>query len=221
MPLPDIRTAAAAHPGLAFLPRALLERAHAVTLAAGELLFRTGDRPDRLYFVLDGELVLVRTSRSGREVVLQRARSGFLAEASVESRRYHCDGVARTKSGAYAFSMAAFREALAADESFRAAWMRHLTGEIRRLRAQSERLALNSAAERVVHYVESEGEGGAVELRQSLKSWALDLGLTHEALYRALARMERSGEITREGARIALRAGPSAIQTGRPARSGR
>jgi CRP-like cAMP-binding protein len=100
--------------------------------------------------------------------------------------------------------MAAFRQALAADERFRAAWTKHLAGEIRRLRAQCERLALKGAPERIVHYIESEGAQGAIELRQSLKSWALDLGLTHEALYRAIARMKRSGEISVEGARLTL-----------------
>lgn len=210
MSAPENRRAPAPHPGLGFLPPALLECAQAMTLAAGEVLFRAGDRPERLYFVLDGELILVRVTRGGREVVLQRARSGFLAEASVESRRYHCDGVARRTSCACALPMGAFRKALAADAAFRAAWQKHLTGEIRRLRAQSERLALNSAAERIVHFIESEGEGGAIELRQSVKSWALDLGLTHEALYRALARLERGGEITRNGARVTLASRPRA-----------
>jgi CRP-like cAMP-binding protein len=100
--------------------------------------------------------------------------------------------------------MAAFRKALAEDERFRAAWMKHLADEIRRLRAQCERLALHGAPERIVHYIESEGAGGTIKLQQSLKSWALDLGLTHEALYRAIARMKRSGEISVEGSRLTL-----------------
>jgi CRP-like cAMP-binding protein len=149
-------------------------------------------------------LLLVRHSRDGQQVVLQRARSGFLAEASVESRRYHCDGVARTRTTASAFPMAVFRQALAADERFRAAWTKHLAGEIRRLRAQCERLALHGAPERIVHYIESEGLDGAIELQQSLKSWALDLGLTHEALYRAIARMKRAGALCVEGSRVTL-----------------
>jgi CRP-like cAMP-binding protein len=194
----------ATHPGLAFFPAELVSRARQVAFDSGEVLFRTGDSPDNLYFVLAGELLLVRHSRDGQQVVLQRARSGFLAEASVESRRYHCDGVARTPTIASALPMAAFRQALAADERFRAAWTKHLAGEIRRLRAQCERLALHSAPERIVHYIESEGSEGAIELQQSLKSWALDLGLTHEALYRAIARMKRSGQISVDGPRLSL-----------------
>jgi CRP-like cAMP-binding protein len=186
------------------LPPDLLARARRRNLASGDVLFRTGDRPDSLYFVLEGELLLVRHSRHGQQVVLQRTRSGFFAEASVESRRYHCDSVATTRTVASAFPMAAFRKALAEDVRFRVAWTRHLAGEIRRLRAQCERLALHSAPERIVHYIESEGANGAIELTQSLKSWALDLGLTHEALYRAIARMKRAGEISVEGAQVTL-----------------
>lgn len=171
---------------------------------AGEVLFRTGEPPKHLYLVLDGELLLVRHSRNGQQVVLQRAREGFLAEASVESRRYHCDGVAKSQTVALAFPIGAFRRTLAADERFHAAWTAHLATQIRRLRATCERLALRSAPERIVHYIESEGAGGAVELQQSLKSWALELGLTHEALYRAIARMKASGELSVEGARLML-----------------
>jgi CRP-like cAMP-binding protein len=192
------------HPGLAFLPDDLLARGRRLQFDVGDVLFRTGDRPDNLYFVLHGELLLVRHSRLGQQVVLQRTRSGFLAEASVESRGYHCDGIAKSRTITFAFPMAAFRQALAATEGFRAAWARHLAGEIRRLRAQCERLALRSAPERIIHYIESEGAAGAIELTHSLKSWALDLGLTHEALYRAITRMKRAGEISVEGSRLTL-----------------
>jgi CRP-like cAMP-binding protein len=195
---------ASTHPGLAFLPPDLRARASRLELDAGEILFRTGDRPEQLYFVVEGELLLVRHSRGGQQVVLQRARAGFLAEASIESRRYHCDGVAKSRTIACAFPMAAFRQALADEARFRAAWTSHLAREIRRLRAQCECLALRSAPDRIVHYIESEGADGAIALTQPLKSWALDLGLTHEALYRAIARMKRSGEISVQGLRLTL-----------------
>jgi len=57
-------------------------------------------------------------------------------------------------------------------------------------------LALRGAAERIEHYIESEGEDGRLELTCTRKAWAAELGLTHEALYRALAGLERSGKIS-------------------------
>lgn len=192
------------HPGLTFLPRPLIAQARLATFERGDALFRVGDCPEELYFVCDGELALIRHSRNGQEIVLQRTPSGFFAEASIESRRYHCDGVAKERSRVFVLPMAAFRETLASNPSFRAAWIKLLAGEIQRLRTQRERLGLRSLEERIVHYIESEGSDGAIELDRPLKAWALDLGVTHEALYRALARMIRAGLLSRRGRRLGL-----------------
>jgi hypothetical protein len=64
------------------------------------------------------------------------------------------------------------------------------------LRSQCERLSLNSAAERIEHYIESEGKDGRLVLKRTRKAWAAELGLTHEALYRALAALQRSGRLS-------------------------
>jgi hypothetical protein len=64
------------------------------------------------------------------------------------------------------------------------------------MRSQCERLALRGATDRIQHYIESEGDKGRLELSQTRKAWAAELGLTHQALYRALAGMQRSGRIS-------------------------
>jgi CRP-like cAMP-binding protein len=64
------------------------------------------------------------------------------------------------------------------------------------LRSQCERLALRGATDRIEHYIEAEGNNGRLELSRTRKAWAAELGLTHEALYRALARLQRSGRIS-------------------------
>jgi CRP-like cAMP-binding protein len=46
-----------------------------------------------------------------------------------------------------------------------------------------------------------------VELRVTLKDLAAEIGLTHEALYRTLAALERSGQIKRKGEKIVLSKG--------------
>jgi CRP-like cAMP-binding protein len=147
-----------------------------------------------MYFVVSGEVHLVRSSLAGDQVVLQRAQRGFLAEASLDQTRYHCDAIAVRPSELLKLPRKAFRDALA-DAGFGKVWMAHLAGELRRVRAQTERMALKTAETRILHYVETEGSEGSIVLRRSKKDWANELGLTHEALYRALARMERSGSI--------------------------
>lgn len=195
------------HPALGAIPARLWEVVRLQPFTAGQTLYHRGARPRAMVYVLSGEVRLVRRSAGGAEIILQRARSGFVAEASLESSAYHCDVVAARDGQLLSFPRAEFREVLAADPAFNRAWIAHLSGEVRRLRAQGERLSLNSAAERVLHYLEAEGTDGAVTLTQSRKAWAAELGLTHEALYRTLHRLQESGELVIDGERIALARG--------------
>ena len=181
------------------MPAALKAGARWIEVASGELLFRCGETPERIYFVQHGEVRLRRLSADGAEIVLQRARHSFLAEASIESSAYHCDAVASEPALALAFPMPLFRAGLQACAVFRDAWMAHLMGEVRRSRAQCERLALRAARARILHYLESEGTDGCLQLAGTRKAWASELGLTHEALYRALADLQREGVIRAEG----------------------
>ena len=70
-------------PQLAALGAATLRRAQVLAAAAGTVLFRAGAKPSRLYYVLAGEALMQRTTRSGDPVILQRASRAFLAEASL------------------------------------------------------------------------------------------------------------------------------------------
>ena len=49
---------------------------------------------------------------------------------------------------------------------FRAAWLLQLSQELRKLRAQCERLSLHRAADRIAHYIHAEGVDGCVTLQQ-------------------------------------------------------
>jgi CRP-like cAMP-binding protein len=196
---------AAEHPELAHIPSALRDAARVRALAAGETVFRQGERPKAMYCVLDGEVRLLRRSREGTEVILQRSRGGFFAEASLESKAYHCDAEATAAGRLLAFPIRAFREALEGDAAFRNAWMAQLAREVRKLRARCERLSLHGAEARILHAIESEGTAGTLVLAQSRKAWAAELGLTHEALYRALARLQAAGTLVLDGARLTLR----------------
>jgi CRP-like cAMP-binding protein len=188
-------TLAKVSPLLAALPERIRRAAHTRAVAKASQLFSRGDRPQAMYFVASGEVHLVRSSLTGEQIVLQRAQRGFLAEASLDQARYHCDAIAVRPSQLLVIPRKAFRDALA-DEGFGKIWMAHLAGELRRVRAQAERLTLKTAEARIVHYIETEGHHGSIVLSGSKKDWAHELGLTHEALYRALARMEQ-GEIIR------------------------
>ena len=184
-----------AHPELASIPQPLQEQAIEIRAAASDILHRIGAKPKFMLYVAEGEIRLVRRTRNGADIVLQRATAGFLAEASLDATRYHCDVVAGRDSRIVAFPIMQFRKALHDDEGFRDFWMMRLARELRKLRGQCERLSLRGAAERIEHYIEAEGNNGRIELRQTKKAWAAELGMTHEALYRALADLMRAGRI--------------------------
>jgi len=204
LPAPDWKSLSLESPLLAALPEPTRRQTRLLEIPSHAAVFVRGDHPQAMFFVLSGEVRLVRRSSSGGEIVLQRTRSGFLAEASLDQPVYHCDAVAAETSSILVIRRKAFRDALAASD-FRDRWIAHLARELRKVRAQAERLSLKTARERIVHFIETEGESGTVDLKQSKKDWAAELGLTHEALYRALAQMERRGELKVDNSRLLLR----------------
>lgn len=191
-------------PTLDCIPDELRRHAELRPLAQGDVLFRIGDRVLSVLCVVSGEVRLVRRDLRGKEIVLQRSRGGFLAEASLNSPAYHCDVVVAGKGEILRFPAREFQKALDDNQTFRNAWLQHLAREVRRLRGQCERMNLRSATERILHYIDAEGSNGAISLSQSRKTWASELGLTHEALYRALSRLQTDGSLLVSGSEIAV-----------------
>jgi CRP-like cAMP-binding protein len=174
---------------------------------AGEALFRLGDKSIGLWEVTAGRVRLARVDRSGREIVLHVAGAGeTLAEASLFSPQYHCDAIANTNATARLYPkrkvLAVFEENPNAARTFAAA----LARQVMDLRTRIEQRNIRSARERVRHFLalNAGADGGEVELRGTLKDVAAEIGLTHEAFYRALAALERSRQIRRSRGKIIL-----------------
>jgi CRP-like cAMP-binding protein len=171
-------------------------------LARGEVLFRVGDTSLGLVLVREGALELVRTSPEGRRLVLHRAGpADTFAEASLFESHHHCDAVAAAPSLVTIHPAAELRRAAEADPGLGWRIAAHLAARLVAERARAERLALPHAADRlldVLHALPSEPDGTR-RLGRSWKSLAAELGLSHEATYRALARLERAGLLRREG----------------------
>ena len=168
----------------------------------GERLFPQGKKPEQMFYVASGEVVLQRLGTQGENLVLQRARLCFVAEASLHSSNYHCDAVVTVSGELVAIPIELVRSALLADPAFAMRWMGMLNKELKRLRAQCERLSLKSVRDRLLHLIESEGQVGRLPLGAGLKSIALELGVTHEALYRTVAEMEKQGSLRRENGQL-------------------
>jgi CRP-like cAMP-binding protein len=182
----------------ALLPPALHPQCDALSLQRSTRLFTTGARPAHLFFMERGEAVLERPGLHGELVVLQRTRRGFIGEASLQFERYHCDARVLTDAHLIRVPVAALRGSLASAPAFASRWIGMLNREVRRLRLQCERLALHRVQDRVLHLLATEGEAGRYPVPGGLKSLAAELGVTHEALYRALAALEQAGRLARE-----------------------
>lgn len=166
----------------------------------GARLFEMGRRPVSMYFVSDGEIVLQRIGEDGEVVVLQRTRHGFVGEASLQADRYHCDAVVVADASVTRIPREALLDALKSDAAFALRWIGMLNKEMRRLRQQCERLSLNTVEARLLHLIRTEGDASGLPTGSGLKSLAREIGVTHEALYRCVAGLERRGLVTRTDA---------------------
>jgi CRP-like cAMP-binding protein len=161
-------------------------------MPAGTALFRRGDPVAWVFWVRDGAARLLRRGEAGRTLVLQTALAGaVLAEASLFSATYHCDGEAVTETRLRPIPLRAVRDALTADPDFAAAWMRHLAAEAQAARMRAEILSLRTVAERLDVWLD--WRDGALPGRGAWRDLAAELGVTPESLYRELARRRDRG----------------------------
>lgn len=172
----------------------------------GTRLFETGRRPGWMHFVSVGEVVLQRSGEGGEVVVLQRTRHGFVGEASLQSERYHCDAVVVAYAEVTRIPRPALLDALRDDAAFALRWIGMLNQEVRRLRQQCERLSLNTVEARLLHLLRTEGGPSGLPLGSGLKTLASEIGVTHEALYRSVAALEKRGMLAREHGHLRLQA---------------
>lgn len=191
-----------------WLPAGVRSQARERKLKAGEAVFRLGDKSAGLVEVVAGRVRLCRVDRSGREIVLYVAAPGdTIAEASVFSPRYHCDAVASTDATVRVYPKPALLAAFAQDPKAAQGFAAMLARQVMTLRTRLEQRNIRSARERVRHFLALNvgGDGRTVDLGgATLKEIAAEIGLTHEALYRTLAALERAGEIRRSGTTITL-----------------
>jgi len=181
----------------ALLPPTFHTRCEGARFPKNERIFLTGRKPEWMFYVVSGEVTLERTGLQGEAVVLQRTRQGFVSEASLKSAKYHCDALAIADTTIVKIPIKDLSAELDRDPAFASRWIGMLNGEVRRLRLHCERLSMKSVKDRVLHFINTEGKNGAYTAATGLKSLAGELGVTHEALYRTLAALEKTKVIQR------------------------
>lgn len=177
------------------------------SLAAGSYLFHQGDSTIAVYAVASGAVRLERHTADGHAIIIHRARAGeSLAEAALYADTYHCDAIAEAPARVIVYPKDAMLALLQADAAIAESVTAALAHHVQRLRARLELRNLRPAPARVFAYLELlADDNGNIALDRPLKELASEIGLTHEALYRALAALARAGDIVRDGQRIGLR----------------
>ena len=173
----------------------------------GEVIFRVGDPIKNLYLVARGQARLARTLADGSVVTLSVAGPGeILAEASLFANTYHCDAHCDATTVIDIYRKPQAQQGLSHNGDAALAHMAHLSHVVQALRAQIALLGIRSARERVLAFIELNmaGDGTPLHLTTSWKTVASRLGLTHETVYRTLARLEKDRLIRRSGRSVAL-----------------
>ncbi len=156
-------------------------------LGQGAYLFHQDDPVDSVFVVEQGLIELTRRQRDGASIVLQRATSQtVLAEASLYSETYHCDGVVALPSMVFELPRAAFLKHLRKDQAFSNLWAAHLAREVQSARYRSEILTRKTVAGRLDGWL-AWGEN-KLPSKGQWKSIAEQIGVSPEALYRELAK---------------------------------
>lgn len=188
------------------MPGALRQDATVREIEADQSLFGQGDRASAIFALERGRIRLVRHTADGHRVTLHTARTGELfAEAALFSDVYHCDAIADVPSRVRILPKAKLISAFERDPELSRRFMSILARQVMALRTRLEQRNIRSARERILlHLALSAEDGRVVRLDGTLVDLAAEIGLTHEALYRNLAALERDGVIRRDRESIVL-----------------
>jgi CRP-like cAMP-binding protein len=175
-------------------------------LARGEPLFRQGEPAAAVFLILRGRLRMVRHLASGDRVTIHTGRRGELfAEGALFSDVYQCDAIAAEPARVRACGKAEMLAAIGDSPSIMLALLQQVTHLLHHARAMRGLRNIRSADDRVLqHLYLSASKDGTVVFDRPLLEVAEDLGLTHEAYYRALATLARAGAIKRMARTIQL-----------------
>ena len=165
-----------------------------VSFPESRLVFQQGATPYELFFVTEGAVILERHTEAGQKVVLHRATAGdLIAEASLFSDSYHCDCMAQANTGLATLNKSAVLKCMAEDTTFAMLLLKRLARQVQRYRRQLELRSVFPASDRVM--------AGILDgwLNGTVLAFANDLGLSHEATYRALATLVAQGRLHKVG----------------------
>lgn len=160
----------------------------------GEYIFRQGDKTFGMFFITSGTIELCRFAEDGAVVIIHTARPNqTFAEASVFSESYHCDAIANETTELLIFKKSALLDLFSSDQDFAIKLTAHFSHQIQKSRRKVELLSIRQATKRVYLAI-VEGL-----LKSDIKSFASEIGLSHEVVYRSLSELVKNGRLVKSG----------------------
>lgn len=192
------------HPMAAHLPPALRSVSVVQWLRKGEYVFRLGDEANAVYQVVQGTL--------GISCALPMCDAApplllGIGEYQVETGDVHRNNALFHEKGGAVLRIPfhAFRAVLLQNGPFAAAFGMQMAERAQHLHRQAERRCLNSAEDRLCHYLMTESNEGSGRISvRTYAALANELGVAHETLSRLLKSMSAQGKIQRDGRTLAL-----------------
>lgn len=183
-----------------WLPQDFLVSCPIRSIAADTHLFYAGQKALAIFEIVEGQLRLVRHTIEGHQVTLHVSRVGeLIAEAALFSDYYHCDAIAAQDARIRVLAKTKLLTLFRTDPALAVRFLALMAQQVQQLRQKLELRNIRSARERLIHYLllSTESDGRTVELTGTLKQLAAELGLSHETLYRILAKLEQEGLVKR------------------------
>jgi CRP/FNR family transcriptional regulator len=185
------------------------------TVGAGFLLFRSGDRCNGLYLVLDGRVRVFRTSPDGREQTLAVEGPGRpVAELPlVDGGEYPASAVTATPCRLMFLPRGEFEHAFRTDPAVATAVVHALGRRLRHLVQLVETVAFRDVAARLAMWLADhadrfgtlDGEQMILTLERTQDELATELGTARESVSRALKQLAEKGLIrSRKGNRLVV-----------------
>ena len=176
-------------------------------IARESALFRRDEEVDRMNRIESGRIRLERRTFDGRLLILHVSGPGELvAEGSLFADRYHCDATAIEDSVVSQCARKDLLRAMAETPAVGIHFGRLVARQLQTVRLRLELRNVRSAEERILLYLAASADPDSrrLELTCPLQDVAAEIGLTREALYRALSRLEAGGAIRREAGAVTV-----------------
>ena len=189
------------------LPAELRAAAYYRDLKDGEILFTQHDRAEAIFMLEVGGILLLNYIEDGGQVNHYTVKAGELfAELILFKDVYLCTAIATATSRVLVLPKQPFLRAIAQSPELTQTLMAHLAQRLHESKILLELRGIRSARKRVLHYLRLliQADEKTIVLDRPLKDIAADLGLTPEALSRALTQLQNGGEITRQQRKITV-----------------